>query len=486
VARVGLTERLTAVTVCRVLRAVLLQLCRCGVPVAVQRLAAFHCVVMVGAAAAFAQPQNQTQLQPPSTQPAENQRMHTFMNNSGWCWYQDPRAIIVDGKVIVGGVEGNGDGAAAIGVFDLKEQKILGRTVIHPSFDKDDHNTPAFYARPDGRVLAVYARHSVDELHRYRVSTSDDFLEWTDEQQFKHDYPGAGNVTYMNLYPMSDEGKLYNYYRGIEFNPSYITSTDHGQTWAEPTHFIQNEVPGRQRPYGIYTGNGKDTVYVSFTDAHPRQFGNSIYYAEFRGGKFYKADGTPIKDIKDGALKPSEAELVFKGGGGPGRGGQLSAEQAAWTATMELDAQGHCHVGYTYYLSNDDNRLRLASWDGRKWTDREIAYGGKCLYQRESSYTGLLALDPVDPTHVVISTDVDPTTGEDLGGRHEVYRATVGSEDDITTIRWQRVTTNPDQRDIRPVILRDGDTRVTLWQRGRFDTYVDYNLDTVGLIETVE
>jgi len=424
---------------------------------------------------------------PPAAGLEESHHVQTFMHNSGWCWYQDPRAIIHDGKVIIGGVEGNGDGAAAIGVYDLGKREILGRTVIHPSFDQDDHNTPAFYVRPDGRVLAVYARHHRDNVHRYRVSTSEDFLEWTDEMQFKHDYPEASNVTYMNLFPMSDEGKLYNFFRGIAFNPSFITSTDHGETWDEPTHFIQNEIDGRQRPYPVYAGNGEDTVHVSFTDAHPRQFGNSIYYAQFRGGQFYKADGTLIKSLQEGgALRPSEAEKVFQGGGGPGRGGQLSAEQAAWTAALQTDAQGRPHIGYTYYLSNQDNRFRLASWDGERWLDREVAHAGKCLYDREASYTGLIAMDPADPTHVVISTDVDPTTGQDNGGKHEIYRATVGPDDDITTIQWQRVTDNPGQRDIRPIVLRDGDTRVTLWQSGRFTTFTDYDLDTVGLIETVE
>lgn len=30
----------------------------------------------------------------------------TFMEDGGWCWYQDPRAIISQGKLLVGGVSG--------------------------------------------------------------------------------------------------------------------------------------------------------------------------------------------------------------------------------------------------------------------------------------------------------------------------------------------------------------------------------------------
>ena len=42
------------------------------------------------------------------------------------------------------------------------------------------------------------------------------------------------------------------------------------------------------------------------------------------------------------------------------------------------------------------------------WEDLEIAYAGKCLYDLESSYTGLATLDPSDPTYVLISTNVNP------------------------------------------------------------------------------
>lgn len=413
-----------------------------------------------------------------------------FMEEGGWCWYQDPRAIIHNGYVIMGSVQGHGDGSALIGVYDLKQQKRLGNFVANAKFDHDDHNCPVFYSRPDGSVLAMYALHSRDKLHRYRISDPFDYTKWGPEEQI--DYSGVfdrnDNVTYMNLFPLSKEGKLYNFFRGIEFNPTLVTSADHGTTWGQPVHFIKSEVKGRQRPYARYVGNGADTVHVSFTDGHPRNVGNSIYYATFRDGKFYKADGTFIKDLKkDGPLLPSEAECVYTGSGQAtdGRHGQ-SAPNSAWTSSMSLDEKGCPHIGYTLYLSNDDHRYRIASWDGKKWIDREVAYAGKCLYTHESSYTGLITLDPMDPTAVFISTDVDPTTGKDSGGKHEIYRATVGADDDVASITWTAVSTDSPVRNIRPVVLRDGDTRVVLWNRGEFRSYTSYQMDSVGIVEKVE
>lgn len=418
--------------------------------------------------------------------PAEPSHFTTFMRNSGWCWYQDPRAIIHKDMLVVGGVEGNGRGAAVIGVYDLKEERILGRTVVNESFDRDDHNSPVFWLRPDNSLLAVYTRHGRDKLHRYRISDTTNYLKWGAEKVFRHAYPKAGNATYMNLYAMRDEGKLYNFFRGIHWNPSFMTSKDNGESWGEPTHFIASSFRGR--PYARYIGNGKDTVHVSFTDAHPRDFGNSLYYAAFRGGAFYRANGDRIKVLaEDGPLRPNEAERVFHGGGGKGRGGSLSALKAGWNSSIAIDRNGNPHLANTLYISNTDHRYRIASWDGKAWHEREVAYAGSCLYDRESSYTGLITLDPVDPTYVVISTDVDPTTGKQLRGPHEIYWARVGSADTIKSITWKPVTRNTPKglRNIRPVILRYGNKRLMLWQRGTYNTFVDYNLDTVGIIQTV-
>jgi hypothetical protein len=409
-----------------------------------------------------------------------------FMRESGWCWYQDPRALIADDHLFIGSVKGTGDGPALVGIFDLQARQPVGTAVMHDRFDHDDHNSPVFHRRPDGSVLAVYALHGRDFLHRYRISDPENPLLWSSEQTFHHDYEGAGKITYMNLFELRDEQLLYNFHRGINFNPAFIVSRDQGDTWEDPTHFIASELHGRHRPYARYASNGTDTVHVSFTDGHPRRFGNSIYYTAYRQGQFHRADGTLIKSLAvDGPLRPSEAERVYRGSGSRNEDRYASAAGAAWTSETAVDAAGHPHIAYTLYLANHDNRYRLASWNGEEWIDREVAYAGNCLYDREASYTGLISMDPVDPAVVFISTDVHPSTGEDSGGSHEIYRARIGPTDDISTIVWTAVTGDSPVQNLRPMILRDGDRRVVIWNRGDFRTYLNYQLDAVGLIETV-
>jgi len=367
---------------------------------------------------------------------ADPHKFTVFMEESGYCWFEDPRVIVNNGKLIIGAVQGNGGGPAHVGVYDLVANKPL---------------------------------------------------KWSDEMS----YDTKARATYANLYEMKNEGKLYNFFRGIQFNPTFVTSTDGGKTWGEEAHFIASELNGTHRPYCRYAGNGTDTVYISFTDGHPRKVGNSLYYAEFRNGKFWKADGTLIKDLKlDGPLKPSEAEVVYQGTGKTEKKGytaqDTSVAGSAWTSSMVTDKHGHPHIGYSVHKTNTDHRYRIASWDGEKWHDREVAYGGTALYGHESSYTGLITLDPVDPTYVVISTDVDQRKKRRLGN-HEIFRARVGPKDSIKSIRaWEPLTRNSPVRNLRPIIVRDGDRRIVLWNRGVYSSYANYQLDAVGFAEAVE
>jgi hypothetical protein len=299
-----------------------------------------------------------------------------------------------------------------------------------------------------------------------------------------HDYPEQQGITYMNLHFLQNEGVLYNFFRdGRNFNPTFITSSDHGKTWGNRTHFIMDEVEGRQRPYARYLQRDVNTVGISFTDGHPRNYGNSLYYADFCNGVFFNADGTKIKDLADGPLRTSEAEKIYTGSETKKKPKECeSVPNSAWTCAMAADTTGNPHIGYSLYLSNDDHRYRIASWDGSRWIDREIAHAGKCLYTKESSYTGLMAFDPEDSTQVYISSDVDPSTGKNLGGTHEIYSASIGLDDDISSIKWKPVTSGSKYRNIRPIIVSGEGYKVVMWLRGPWNTFKDYCSDVVGLM----
>ena len=97
--------------------------------------------------------------------------VNVLARNGGWCWFQDPRAIVHKGKLVVGSVSGSGPqaGDVRVSVYDLLTHKDRGTYVLHAKLESDDHNAPAFYVRPDGRILAMYACHN-GLVHYYRIS----------------------------------------------------------------------------------------------------------------------------------------------------------------------------------------------------------------------------------------------------------------------------------------------------------------------------
>ena len=87
---------------------------------------------------------------------ADPHQFTVFMLEGGWCWFQDPRAVIQGDHLFIGAVRGNGSGPATVGVYDLGNQRPLGTVVLHDNFDRDDHNSPVFHVRSDGSVLEVF------------------------------------------------------------------------------------------------------------------------------------------------------------------------------------------------------------------------------------------------------------------------------------------------------------------------------------------
>ena len=182
--------------------------------------------------------------------------------------------------------------------------------------------------------------------------------------------------------------------------------------------------------------NGTDTVHITYTEAHPRDFDNSIYHVYYKGGTLYRSDGTAIHPLTQGLTTPDEGTRIFQG----------DANNVAWTVDVVLDpANGRPHVVYSVQIGSaglptgqggTDMRYRYARWDGTAWRDHPLAYAGTRLYSGEDDYTGLASLDPTDTSVIYISTNANPTTGAALmsaadGRRHwEIFRGDTANAGD--------------------------------------------------------
>ncbi len=421
-----------------------------------------------------------------------------FNVKGGWCWFQDERAIVDGDKLIFGSVA-SPSGEVNVTTYDISTGQSV-TVPLHERFQSDDHDAPVFLKLPDGRYLAAYASHGGHggvegtDLMRWRISTHPgDATQWGPEQTL----PVGASVSYANLYRLSaEDGRIYNFHRGVGFDPNYLVSDDDGRTFRYGGRlFDWPATPGQGgsgRPYPRYASNGVDTIHLIITEDHPRNFDNSIYHGFICRGQVHGSSGqviAPLSTTDQSPLKPTDLTLVFQG----------DPDAVAWTTDIRLDSQGRPYIAFSVQKGDarhkddtraggEDLRYYYGRFDGAQWHVHEMAHAGTRLYAPEVDYTGLVALHPADPDAVYISTNAHPATGQPLtspadGERHwEIFKGVTA--DGGRSWQWQALTQDSTCDNIRPIVRPlEGGRTLILWLRGDYSTYTHYDLDVVGRIE---
>ena len=411
--------------------------------------------------------------------------------NGAWCWFQDERAIVDAGHPDGPMLYFTAMSASAVDSMEMGDLDFhflgldsgeQGSHEIHDRLEQDDHNTAALKLLPDGRIMAVFARHGSDRFVRTRISAPQDPRTWGEEITYQEE---AG-VTYSNLLTAGEAPRLLNFSRSRGWNPNFVVWSDTLQEWTYGGRLLASE----GRPYMKYrnTKDGK-WIHVVATDQHPRDFDNSIYHGVTDGRQLLDSFGRVVDaDLSDqAAVAPLVLSLVFQG----------DADNVAWMVDVEVDDQDRPVIAFSVQKDGRgkppregglDHRYHLARFLDGEWVQHEVAFAGERLYPFEDDYTGLMAIDPQDVNRVVISTNAHPVTGEPLmsnadGRRHyELFEGT--SKDDGATFEWTPLTANSLVDNIRPVIPSwDADRRVVLWMRGTYRSYTDWSSRIVGVVQ---
>jgi hypothetical protein len=387
----------------------------------------------------------------------------TLTVNGAWCWFADPRAVYYKGEkeqTYFSWITTEGDVMVAsynhaTGVFLQK--------LIYAGLQTDDHANPVIFIRKDGRLIVFYSMHFDTVMHRVISSNPEDISSWGNEYTF------GNNVTYP--YPFQAGDDILIFYRGdSDWHPTLAVSHDNGETFDTPQKFI---VGGGQRPYTRFCQDATGAVHVAFTTGHPRnEASNKIYYACYKNGAFYRADGSLIKNYTGSStalnISTNEAETVYNAGKGKG-----------WIWDIAIDGSGKPTLVYAAFPSDTQHDYYYARWNGSGWENNFIVTSGSWFPQTpagasepEPNYSGGLFLDGDDPSVVYLSKQVN--------GVFEIFKYT--TSDGGRTWATEAITENTPAGlvNVRPVVPRHHKPGYfdVIWMRGTYVYYADRKYHT--------
>lgn len=392
----------------------------------------------------------------------------TLTGDGAWTWFNDPRSFYRDGALYTGWINREGDVQASRHSLAGNATSIV---TLHDNYQRDDHNNPGLLPNPDGSFTAFYTQHSTSVPLQYRnVAVSPGgVMTMGPEGNLTHpnDVTGSTGWTYANPYRLNNEGtagQTYLFSRGKNFNPVVRVRDDATGTWGAATKLIDN---APERPYVKYHSNNTNRIGFAFTDGHPRNVSNHIYYAYLQGGAYYDAKGNLIKSASSGALTPADMQ-------NPGRFGTVynpsdsipNNGTDSWIWDVATDSTGAPVITYATFKSDTQHQYHWARWDGTQWIDRTLidVAGTTIAMSGETHYSGGLALDPTDPNIVYLSRQ-DTSGNWDL----EQWKTADGGQ------TWSTIKVaegaGAGLENVRPYVPLDrpADTEMVLWLSGRYD-----------------
>jgi hypothetical protein len=220
-------------------------------------------------------------------------------------------------------------------------------------------------------------------------------------------------------------------------------------------------------PYLKAATNGLDTIYLAFTDGHPREHVTSIYFATYRDGQLRHADGSRIAPLGARPIQPAEADHVYDATRHHG--------VRAWLDDVAVLPNGSPVILFTTFPDGGQRReYRYARWDGQTWQTHDLGDGGDTItyVASEHFYSGGMGLDHHDPRIVYASVG--------RYGHHRLER--LMTPDGGQT--WRRTWLTSDRTDnVRPVVPRGLPTGSgeVLWMRGDYGRFQHPHTAIVGL-----
>jgi hypothetical protein len=375
--------------------------------------------------------------------------------HGSWSWFGDPRAVYVAAprkRVFVGWI--SWEGRVTIGAYTpgtgAQSTHVVGHAVA------DDHTSPSILVEPDKRLTVFWSAHNGPAMYYRTTLRPEDISAWGPLHSVPHDVKGDHGFTYPNPVLLPAEGdRLYLFWRGGNWSSDYSTRTPDGR-WSK-AHAVVG-VPG-QRPYMKIASNGSNEIALAFTNGHPRSVLTSIYYAVYRAGWLWTADGRRIERMGGRSIAPNEAQVVYDA---------KATHVRSWVWDVAFDHRDRPVIVYATFPKRSHSDYWYAAWTGKRWISHFLTTGGPSIapHTLEGEYSGGIALDHSDPSIVYLSRQV---TG---GWEIERWQTSDGGAS------WDHTVVVPADgtQNVRPVVTRglDHGPMSLLWLRGDYRYFLDY------------
>jgi hypothetical protein len=378
--------------------------------------------------------------------------------SGAWSWFADPRSAATGGKVYAGWVDRDKYvWVAAVSHGSLSRVRIARET------KRDDHGNPALLVRSDGRISAFYSDHNGPAIRWRTTNRPRDIGSWGFEYSLHSNTPGDQGFTYPNPVGLAAENRIYVFWRGANWAAAYSRTKSNGHFTSARALIYQ---PG-QRPYVKVASNNRDEIYFAFTNGHPRETLSNVYFAMYRDGALYRANGTRIESTASLPMRPSQADTVYDAS----RHGRVPG----WIHDVAMGRDRHPVLVYATFRNNgNDHRYEYARWTGSRWKLHKIVDAGGPITSShfERYYSGGVVLDHRDPRVVYASVKV--------GSHYEIVRLSTSNGGSTWKRRW--ITRDSSTDNVRPVVPRGlpAGAKDLLWMRGRYIFYTKFKTSIVG------
>lgn len=182
-----------------------------------------------------------------------------------WTWFNDPRAIIHKGHLVIGSINSGG----------IVQLTSNGRTTPVADLGQvDDHNNPALLDHPEG-LIPFYSRHNDKEGTRFSLGG-------------EHIIPCQKPVTYARPFLIGNTVHLFRRHWNRSGGEHQICRSSDLKNWSVETAF---HVPGH-RPY-VQACQSGERIDFAATLGHPSEIRTGLYHFFFDGG-FFRTDGSKL------------------------------------------------------------------------------------------------------------------------------------------------------------------------------------------------